>query len=155
MINYDAHQRFLEVLIRHNVKFLLIGGYAVNFHGYNRTTGDMDIWLEPSNENKNQFLNALKAEQFDEEQINALEKIDFSRPVSFYTGQAPLRIDFLTKITGVTFKEAYEKSDFFKLSEYKIPVLNLHDLILSKISNGRPQDKADIEELQRINRKQE
>jgi len=150
IIHYEAHQRFLKVLLQHQVKFLLIGGYAVNFHGYNRTTGDMDIWLAPTNENKKHLINALQAEDFDEEQLEQLGEMDFSQPVVFYTGQAPLRIDFLTTIKRLTFEEAYEQKVFLTIDDYDIPVINLQHLVLSKINNNRTQDKADIEALQKI-----
>ena len=51
-IFFKEHHEILAALLKHRVNFMLIGGYAVNYYGYHRTTGDMDIWLEPSNENK-------------------------------------------------------------------------------------------------------
>jgi hypothetical protein len=57
----DEHKEFLLLLLKHEVEFMLIGGYAVIFHGYERTTGDMDIWLKPSNENKEKFIEVLKS----------------------------------------------------------------------------------------------
>ena len=55
-IFFEEHQRILALLIKHQVEFLLIGGYAVIFHGYSRTTGDMDIWLAPNNKNKQRLI---------------------------------------------------------------------------------------------------
>ena len=60
----ESHQNFLKSLLNHKVNFLLVGGYAVIFHGYKRTTGDMDLWIEPNNENKERLLIVLKEFDF-------------------------------------------------------------------------------------------
>ena len=69
-IFFKEHHEILAALLKHRVNFMLIGGYAVNYYGYHRTTGDMDIWLEPSNENKEMLLQAFTALGFDDEGIH-------------------------------------------------------------------------------------
>lgn len=128
----------------------MIGGYAVNFHGYNRPTGDMDIWLKPHNANKEKLISALRSENFSEESIESVISLDFTQPACFYFGEIPLRIDFLTKISGISFEEAEQQKQFMKMDDIEVPVLHLHHLILSKISNQRSKDKSDVEELQKI-----
>lgn len=150
IIFYPEHRRFLHVLIKHEVEFILIGGYAVNYHGYNRPTGDMDIWLKPDNNNKLKLIAALRSENFSDDGIKQVESLDFLKPACFYFGRIPLRIDFLTKISGVQYDEADKQKKLMKVDDFHIPVLHLHHLILSKISNTRTKDKQDVEELQKI-----
>lgn len=132
---------------------MLIGGYAVIFHGYERSTSDMDIWLEPTEENKNAFMNAFQEIKVSASTIAQLQKIDFSQPQVFYFGESPKRIDFLTKIQQVEFKEAFDQSSYFPIADQQVKIINYHHLITSKMATGRLKDKADIEELQKINSK--
>ena len=155
MINIfiEEHQQILFALIKHKVDFILIGGYAVIYYGYDRTTGDMDIWLQIGNENRNKLIKALKDFGIIDEHLEALRKMDFTNPLPvFYFGIKPRQIDFLTSVSNVKFEEAIKNVNYFPLKEEKIPVIHFNDLILSKITSGRLKDKADIEELQRINK---
>ena len=79
----DQHRQVLEMLIDNKVDFMLIGGYAVNFHGYNRTTADMDVWIQPGNQNKLLLLKALAALGFDDEGIATINGWDFENPQLF------------------------------------------------------------------------
>lgn len=76
---------------------------------------------------------------------------DFSKIQFFFFDKKPRRIDFLTRINGVTYIEAEKEVNYFPLQNEKVPIIQYHHLILSKISNERGKDKADIEELQKIN----
>ena len=146
------HQQLLMALLQYHVTFLLIGGYAVIYHGYERTTGDLDIWLQPTNENKVSFLLALKEFNIDEEDVDRVSAIDFSQPQMFFVGDVPRRIDFLTKVSGVAFDEAFSAANYFGMDGQQVPVIQYQHLILTKITTGRAKDKADIEELQRIHK---
>ncbi len=149
-IFYEAHRLFLKRLLEFEIDFLLIGGFAVNFHGFNRPTGDMDIWLKPTNENKEKFIKMIRSEGFNEEGISYIAKLDFTKPCVFHTGQIPLRIDFLTFITIVKFDEAFSQKVLLPLGDKFVPVLHVNDLILSKMTSDRIKDKLDVEELQKI-----
>ena len=76
--------------------------------------------------------------------------MDFEGIVSFHIGNPSDRIDFMTKIAGIKFNEAFERRNFIKIEKYEIPVLNLDDLVANKLLKGRAKDKADVEELQKI-----
>ena len=149
-IFYDAHRLFLKRLLEFDVNFILIGGYAVNFHGFNRPTGDMDIWLKPANDNKEKFVKMLLSEGFSEEGISYIADMDFTKPCVFHTGQIPLRIDFLTFINIVQFDEAFSHKVLLPLEDKFVPVLHINDLILSKMTTDRKKDMLDVEELQKI-----
>ena len=155
MINVllNEHQQILSALIKHNVNFMLVGGYAVIHYGYERTTGDMDIWLQLGNENRDKLINALIDFGIEEEGLGKLKHIDFTGPIqTIHIGIPPRSIDFLTLISNVKFEDAILNVNYFQLENITVPVIHYNDLILSKITSNRLKDKADIEELQRINK---
>lgn len=143
----------IEKLIQCEVKFLLIGGYAVNYYGYGRYTGDIDFWIETSEENKNRFINFLVALNRDNDAIEKIKQINFKNAQVISLGEQPLRVDFLTKVNLVEFDDAWNKKRYFQLKNQNVPVVDYEHLILTKISTGRTKDKLDIEELQKINKK--
>ena len=145
------HTEILKALNHHEAEYLLIGGYAVIFHGYDRTTGDMDIWLKPDNKNKIKIIAALREIGFDDESLDHLNNYDFTTTVMFYLGLEPQKIEFITKLSLLDFDESNAKKKFCVIDdEFKIPVLHFNDLVLSKFNTGRIKDQADIEELQKI-----
>jgi len=148
----DHQKTFLLELYSAKVEFILIGGYAVIYHGYVRTTGDMDIWLKPDNTNKEKFLIALSNSGFSRSTLTHVRKSDFTKTLSFHIGNPPDRTDFLTKLTGIIFEKAILKVEELKLEGAVIPVLHLNDLIINKMMTNRTKDKADVEELQKINK---
>lgn len=149
-IFYEPHKKMLKTLVDFKVDFILIGGFAVNYYGYNRPTGDMDIWLKPTNENKLKLINALQQFGFNKDSIDYVSSLDFAKPEVFACGEPPVRIDFLTKISGIDYNEADSQKVLAPMSDIQIPILQLHHLVLSKISNDRTKDKLDVEELQKI-----
>lgn len=146
----ETHLEYLSKLLENKVDFLLVGGYAVNFYGYNRTTGDMDLWLNPNDENKKRFTGFLKSDGFSLSSIKQIEKLDFKNHHAFHIGDFPFRIDFLTAINGVDFEEAEAQKVIYDNEGLKIPVIHINHLIRSKITTDRLRDKADVEELQKI-----
>ncbi len=150
------HRQMLLTLIKHEVNFMLIGGYAVIHYGYERSTGDMDIWLQLGNDNKNRLLAALAEFGIADEDIEQLNRIDLGSTVPvFFIGEPPRRIDFVTAISRVDFDDAVRNATHFNLEDKQIPVIHYNDLIRSKIDTGRAKDKADIEELEKIRKYKE
>jgi hypothetical protein len=140
----------LLLLNKHKVNYMLIGGYAVIYYGYHRNTGDLDIWLQPTNSNKEKVVEALKEFGVGESSLNAVSILNFEDIQLFYVGKIPRRIDFINMISGVSFEEAKSSVTLLPLSDELIPIIAYDHLILSKISNNRAKDKSDVEELQRI-----
>lgn len=147
-----AHKQFLLDLLESNVIFLLVGGYAVNYHGYPRYTEDLDIWLKPNNNNKAKFISFLKQQKFDPQGISKIADLDFGEAQSFHIGQDETRIDFMTKISGVRFDKAFQEYAKLVLNDREIPVIRFQHLIVNKMISGRPQDKADVDMLQKVRR---
>lgn len=149
---FDEYTRNLLVeLNKNHVEYIVVGGYAVNFHGYRRTTGDIDLWIKPDNtSNKDAIIKSLRNLKVEEVILNQLKTLDFSKPIVFIDGEEPFKIDFITYISGVNFNAAWQQKTTTVLDGVTIPFIHLNHLILSKMSTGRPQDKIDIEQLQKI-----
>ena len=148
---FDDHIEVLNLLVKYEVKFLLIGGYAVNYYGYTRTTGDMDLWIEPSNENKTNIILALANLELDPDDLVELGKEDFTQHVVFSIGIMPQKVDFITKVNFVEFSEAYSNARDVEMDGIHFKIVQYRDLVLMKFNTGRLKDKDDIEKLQNIN----
>jgi predicted nucleotidyltransferase len=146
----ESHQELLKSLIKHQVNFLLIGGYAVIYYGYKRTTGDMDLWFEPSNENKLKLIPVLQEFGFDKEDVTHISQLDFTKHLAFHFWEEPERVDCLTKISNVDFEDAFKQKMIADIEGILVPIIQYKHLIMSKMTTNRLKDKADIEELQKI-----
>lgn len=146
----EKHQQLIKELLEANVDFILIRGYEVIYYGYRRTTGDMDLWLKPSNENKTKLIPVLRHQGFQEEGIKYVESFDFTKHNAFHFWEEPERVDCLTRISVIEYDEADKQKEIADIEGLKVPFINFKHLIASKITTGRSKDKADIDELQRI-----
>jgi predicted nucleotidyltransferase len=141
-------REFIELLNEHKVKYLIIGGYAVNFHGYPRYTKDIDFWLWMTAENIENLIIAIK--QFGFGSLN-LEVNDFMTPENIIQlGYEPYRIDLLVDVEGVDFQECFARRIESELDGTDVNFLSLQDLITAKKKAGRLQDLADAEQLEKI-----
>jgi hypothetical protein len=147
----ESHKLFLKKLLEHKVEFLVIGGYAVILYGYERLTTDIDIWLNPDNENRNRFVKAIENFGIKNDDIEKLIELDFTKAQAFHIGEKPEQIDFLTKIAGVRFEKADPEKVLFTIDYLQIPVIHYDHLIANKRASGRTKDLADAEELEKIN----
>jgi hypothetical protein len=149
----DFHQKFVIRLLQNEVKFIVVGGLSVVFHGYIRTTGDMDLWISPTNENKLKLIDVLSRFGISKDAVDSLWKKDFTEMQVFHINNPPERIEFITKISGLNFEDAFAKCDFLTVENSRVPFLGFDDLIVNKLVTGRLKDQADVEELQKIHRK--
>ena len=151
----ELANNFEEILIvfnKHKVEYMIAGGYAVIFHGYGRTTGDLDIWIKPSEENKVKIIAAFFELKYPSDLLKHIQNIDFTRPFAFKIGKEPIQVDIFNAITGVSYEDAEKKSIPFNYSEdLQVHFIHLYDLITNKMLTGRLKDAADVEELQKIN----
>ncbi len=153
-IFFEEHIKLIKDMLQQGVDFILIGGYAVNYHGYNRTTGDMDILLKPDNSNKPKVIAALEKSDIHPDDLLQVKNLDFTHPLVFSAWEIPYKVDFLTKVSGVSYEQADKEKIFADIEGVLIPIIHLNHLILTKISTGRLQDKTDIEKLQQVQRKE-
>jgi hypothetical protein len=139
---------FISALNDNEVKYLLVGGYSVILHGYSRTTGDMDIWVNRTAENYSKLLEAFhqfKMPLFDMTEDNFLHHPDWD---VFTFGTPPVAIDLMVKIKGLDFEECYADSMLFEEGDLKIRTIRKSDLIKAKKSAGRPKDLNDLENIE-------
>ena len=139
---------FLNALNETEVRYLLVGGYSVVLHGYSRTTGDMDLWVERTAENYNKLKIAFL--KFGMPVFDMTEENFLSHPVwdVFTFGTPPVAIDIMVKLEGLNFEEAFQKAIFFEDDDLKIRTINKIDLITTKKIAGRAKDLNDIENLE-------
>jgi hypothetical protein len=144
MLNQDFKE-FIVILNANDVRYLVVGGYAVGFHGSPRYTKDIDIWIESSQENANKILIALS--QFGFGSLG-LKVEDFVIPdMVIQLGYAPVRIDLLTSLAGVNFTDCFKRRVIEKVSDVNVNFIDLESLIINKRVSGRHQDLADVEKL--------
>lgn len=143
ILNRDFRE-FIESLNDNNVRYLVIGGYAVAFHGYPRHTKTIDIWIEPAPENAASMIKAL--DQFGFGSLG-LRPEDFLVPEQIIQlGYPPNRIDLITS-PGLDFQECYDSWAEVMISGVKVNFIDLASLKKCKQSAGRYQDLADLENL--------
>ncbi len=138
---------FLNALNTSEVEYLLVGGYAVIFHGYNRTTGDLDIWVKQTSKNYLKLSSAFSIfglSLFDMDEVKFLDKRDFD---VFTFGRPPVSIDIITNIKGLEFDNAYQSSMETLFDNVKVRMIDLRDLKKAKRASGRPKDIDDLDHL--------
>nr|NQU91143.1 nucleotidyltransferase [Bacteroidota bacterium] len=151
-ILFKPHRELLFLLLDFNVEFIVIGGYSVIYYGYTRGTNDMDLWLEPDNNNKDKLIQALTKYGIRSSDLEKMNTFDFTKTNMFFIGKDPFRIDFLTKVQGVKWEDAIENVVKLEFNNHHIPIVSFDDLIKMKITSERLKDKADVEELQKISK---
>jgi hypothetical protein len=146
---------FLKCASKNNLRYLLIGGYAVNFYGYNRNTQDLDVWIAPTKENKFAFIQTLLCMNYSSSEISHLNDKDFTVPFKADIGTADVDIDVLTYVHHtINFNDAEANKEVFTLED-GVPMnfVSYNYLIDIKLKAARPKDFFDIEQLEKINKK--
>lgn len=143
---------FLKLLNQHNVKYVLVGGWAVIFEGYSRNTDDIDVFIEREEGNALKMLDVIK--DFLGSTIG-FTKEDFLKEENvIMMGRRPFRIDVLTDISGVSFEEVYKTSKIYDDDDgLKIRCIHINELIKNKKASGRLKDLADADMLEKILKK--
>jgi predicted nucleotidyltransferase len=136
---------FLKLLKSKKIKYLLIGGYAVGYHGYPRATNDMDIWIAIDNVNAELMVQVLKEFGFDIPQLSKELFLEENKIIRM--GVAPMRIEILTTISGVDFEDCYQKKVVDEIDGIKVDIINLEQLKINKRASGRHKDLDDYENL--------
>ena len=144
MLNQDFKD-FIVLLNANSVKYLVVGGYAVGFHGCPRYTKDIDIWIESTPENAKKLLSVLNKFGFGS---LGLKIDDFLNPyMVIQLGYAPVRIDLLTSLVSVIFKDCFSKRIIDSIDGVEVNFIDRESLIANKRTSGRLQDLADVEKL--------
>lgn len=143
-LNQDFKE-FFQLLNANNVQYLIVGGYAVAFHGHPRYTKDIDVWIWINPENASRVVKTLA--DFGFESLG-LKENDFLEPETIIQlGYAPNRLDLIMGVPGVEFRECYEKRIETEIDGVRLQFIDLENLKKAKKASGRLQDLADIENL--------
>jgi hypothetical protein len=141
---------FVRLLNKHQVEYLIVGAYALAFHGVPRATQDFDIYVRPTSKNAAKIAEAL--EEFGFEDIDQQDLLEPGKVIMM--GRPPMRIDLLTRISGVRWDHAWENKVSGRYGAVPIFVLGKNELISNKRATGRTKDLADLEALGAIQAKQ-
>jgi len=138
-------KEFLKLLNAHQVEYLLIGGYAVGYHGYPRSTVDMDIWIAMHLDNADRIVAVLKEFGFDPPELSP--ELFLKEWQIIRLGVPPVRIEIATTISGVNFSECYADRVSDILDGVEVNLISLKHIKANKQASGRHQDLADLENL--------
>jgi hypothetical protein len=142
------NQDFLDLLRAfndHEVRYLVVGAYALGVHGRPRATGDLDVWVDATPENAPRVMRALAAFGAP---LTGVGETDFAAPaIVFQMGLPPVRIDVLTQLTGVTFAEAWPDRVECAFGPVTASVIGREQFITNKRATGRAKDLGDVESL--------
>lgn len=147
----EAQQDFRELLELFNdrkIDFMIVGGFALAFHGAPRFTGELDIFIRSDEENASRIMDALAGFGFGSAGLNKTDFMDPDRVVQL--GVPPVRIDLITSISGVTWEEANAGRVFSEFGGVPVSYLGRNEFIKNKKAIGRHKDLADIEALDEI-----
>ncbi|RPJ85970.1 MAG: hypothetical protein EHM18_08625 [Acidobacteria bacterium] len=146
MLTHPDFKELLSVLNAHNVRYLVVGGYAVMKYSEPRFTKDLDLWISIDPENARAVFAAL---QDFGAPLSGLTEESFSKEGCFYQmGVPPLRVDVMMSLPGMTFEEAWPRRVMLELEETSIPFVSKEDLIRIKRASGRSQDLLDAKRLE-------
>ncbi len=140
-------KEFLKLLNENSVEYMVVGGYAVGFHGFPRYTGDIDIWVNATISNAEKVLKTL--DEFGFGNFNLSQEDFLIKKNLFQLGNPPFRIDILTSIDGVSFNETYRKKIVKIIDDVEINFIGLNELIKNKQASGRDKDLLDLKNLKK------
>jgi len=138
-------KEFLQLLNAHHVEYLLIGGYAVGYHGYPRATADMDVWIAIHPQNAEKIVAVLKEFGFDLPELSA--DLFLKEDQIIRMGVPPVKIEIATTISGVTFEECYTERVVDVLDGVQVNLIDLKHLKINKKASGSHKDLNDLENL--------
>lgn len=148
--------QFITIANRHNVQMLMVGGAAVNFHGYQRHSADVDFWINPTKQNFSNLLKVFVEMGYDIDDFPKEVK-EQKQNISIKFSPYDLDLELITNFSvNKSFEEAYSSSEEVIVNDnllLKWNVLSLEDLITSKIKANRPKDLLDVQQLLQINKK--
>ena len=138
-------KEFLRLLNSHRVEYLLVGGYAVGYHGYPRATGDMDLWVAVRQNNAEKLVVVLREFGLNAPQLSA--DIFLQENQIIRMGVPPMRIELLTTISGVDFDSCYSERIVDVIDNVEVHIINLQHLKQNKQASGRYKDLDDLQYL--------
>ena len=139
-------KEFLQLLNLNKIEYLVIGGYAVGYHGYPRATGDLDIWIAINEKTAMKMVEILKDFGFNPPELQ--KELFLKEQKVIRMGVPPMRLEILTSIDGVAFKTCFNNRIIADFGDFKVNFISKGDLLINKRASGRPQDLVDFDKLQ-------
>jgi hypothetical protein len=153
------NQQIVEIwkyFFQYDVRYITIGGFAVNLYGYNRNTGDLDIYLEDTKENRINLKNAFI--KIGLGNFSSIETMQFVPGWTDFTLNYGLRLDVMTSVKGLehkSFDDLFKSATIVMINEIPVKFIDYDNLIIAKKATNRPKDILDIEELEKVNKSDE
>lgn len=143
-------REFIACCVAREVRFLIVGGYALAAHGHPRYTKDLDVWILADAQNADRLIVALEDFGFGSLGLTASDLTDPDTVIQL--GVAPKRIDILTSVSGIEFADTYQHRMAVVVDglDAQVPFIDLVNLRRNKTASGRPQDLADLEVLPEV-----
>jgi hypothetical protein len=142
---------FFRSLQKNKVQYLLVGGFATNLNGYQRFTGDIDLWLYDSVENRKALRKAFA--DYGLGDFERIERLEFIPGWTNFHLNNGLELDIMTSMKGLeiySFEECFSQATIADIDDIKIPVLHINHLIVNKKAVNRPKDQLDVIYLEKI-----
>ena len=146
----DDMKALIRLFKRHRVRYVLVGGHAVNYYGYVRTTQDMDVLVFPSSGNADRIMRAIG--EFGFAGAGIPQGLFEREGGAVHLGVEPNRIDILTSLVGAANDEIFARSRVVQIDDVEVSIISLEDLLRVKRGSKRPRDLADADELSKIDR---
>lgn len=150
-INDEIFIRFWRTLLQFQVRYIMIGGFAVNLHGFSRATDDIDVWVEDTPSNRENLASALH--------LLKIAPPDIVKRMQFIPGWSQMQLpggfplDIMTEVKGIdnlSFDECLSMATFAEIEDLKVPFLHINHLIQAKKATNREKDVIDLTELNKI-----
>lgn len=149
LLTTKYYRDFIELLNKHKVQYILVGGVAVFSHGYERSTGDVDLWINPASENMKKVIEAIRDFGFDTSSIEDHEFTPADSPIKLVQGDN--KIDIIHHLTNViSFEEAWKKVTKEERDNFHFYLINYYHLEQIKLAAGRLKDLADVDEMRKL-----
>ena len=136
---------FLSLCLSHEVRFMVVGGYAVVHYSRPRYTGDLDLWIDSSHENAERVVAVLHDFGLRGPEVGTAMITDQNQIIRM--GFEPMRLELFTRIPGLDFTDCYQRREVARIGKLSVPFISLGDLKINKQKTGRPKDLQDLEEL--------
>ncbi|MGH8021092.1 MAG: nucleotidyltransferase [Opitutaceae bacterium] len=143
-------REFIALLNEKRVRYVIVGGYAVAYHGHPRTTGDLDVFIELSHKNAALMLAVFREFGFATDEL--APEFFMGKGQVVRLGREPLKLEILNDISGVSFGECWENRVRVRFDDLRVNFIDLTRLLANKRASGRPKDMIDVAELTRVNR---
>ncbi len=144
---HPDHIAFLELLEKYTVHYMVVGGYAVQFHGVDRPTTDLDLWVHDSAENITNLKSAVAG--FGYPQPDVIDRLANDPNLTQQLGRPEAPIELMTHLVQVDFTDCYMHAIEMEVNQITVPIISKFDLIAYKRAYGRPKDLADVKKLKK------